>query len=550
MKFSPEFLNGLREARALVAQKRFSDAERLYRRLLSLGEEREGVQQELFQLYMQSKRPVDALECIEQLAQEVSAKPEYWLHMAELAQSVGNFEKAITAYRAFLEKVPDRPNTIFNFAYLLKRAGYLDEALERYREALQKNISGQEEVYTNIGVICSELRREDEARQSFEKALQINEKYIPAMINLAGLFEESGDKDTAIVYYRKVLELDGSYNLALCRLAHLHTAQNDQDALIQQISSLVTRKDLPPEDLEELNFALGKLLDDCGSYDRAFSSYETANKLGARRFVPYDRARHSEFINALIEVYSRDWFSSKHSALVDAPVFICGMFRSGSTLVEQILSGHQQVTAGGELEFFPRLIQSLQRGYPQVLKEKEEKFFENVGEEYLRYLEQRFPTATVVTDKRPDNFLHIGLIKSVLPNSKIVWTRRGLLDNCLSVYFQQLGGGMNYSVDLDCIGHFYSEQVRLMGHWKSLFPESVFEISYEQLVADPESEIRSLLEFLGLPWDPACLDFSARKNYVKTASIWQVRESIHQKSTARYRHYESHLAVLEKYRSV
>ena len=547
MNLSPEFLKRLREARTLVSQNRFAEAEQFYRRLLSTGEAREGLLKELFQLYMQRKRPVEALDCLERLAQEVPVKPEYWLHMAELAQSSGNVEKAIAAFRAYLKKVPDRPNIIFNFAYLLKRAGYLDDALEQYREALAKNISGQEEVYTNIGVICSELRQEDEARKSFEKALQINNKYIPAMVNLAALFEESGDKDSAIEYYRNVLALDGSYYLALCRLAHLNTAQNEQDPLIRQIAALTSRDDLPVADLEELHFALGKLLDDCGSYDRAFASFEAANKLGAKRFAPYDPARHSKFIDATMEVYSRAWFSVPHSTLADAPVFICGMFRSGSTLVEQILSGHPEVTAGGELEFFPRLINSLQKGYPQIVREKEEAFFQKIGGEYLRYLAQRFPSAATVTDKRPDNFLHVGLIKSVLPNSRIIWTRRDLLNNCLSVYFQQLGGGMNYSVDLDSIGHFYSEQVRLMEHWKALFPASVFEVNYEKLVADPEAEVRRLLQFLGLPWDPACLDFSVRKNYVKTASIWQVRESIHQKSAARHKHYEAHLKVLGKY---
>lgn len=549
MNLSPEFLNALREARALVPRKRFSEAEQLYRRLLSAGEAREGLLQELFQLYMQWKRPVEALNCLEQLAKNVPEKPEYWLHIAELAQSGGNFEKAIVAFRAYLKQVPDRTNIIFNFAHLLKRAGYREQALEQYREALAKNISEQEEVYTNIGVICSELRREEEARQSFEKALQINKQYIPAMVNLAGLFEESGDKGSAIEYYRKVLTLDASYYLALCRLAHLSTAQSEGDPLIKQITALISRDDLSAADREELHFALAKLLDDCGSYDRAFSNFETANRLGVQRFTPYAPARHSKFISALIEVYSREWFSATHSTLTDAPVFICGMFRSGSTLVEQILSGHPEITAGGELEFFPQLIKSLQQGYPQVLKEKDAGFFQGIGEGYLHYLEQRFPFAATVTDKRPDNFLHVGLIKSVLPNSRIIWTRRELLDNCLSVYFQQLGGGMNYSVDLECIGHFYSEQMRLMEHWKVLFPESIFEINYERLVADPEIEVRSLLQFLGLSWDPACLEFSARKNYVKTASIWQVREGIHQKSAARHRNYASHLKVLDKYLS-
>ncbi|MEW5250451.1 tetratricopeptide repeat-containing sulfotransferase family protein [Microbulbifer sp. 2201CG32-9] len=549
MNFTKEFLSHLARARALVAQKRFNQAEQLYGQLLETGEGREGLLREIFQLHMQQKELAKASVCLHQLANEFPAKPGYWLRVAELAQSMGDLDKAIGAYRSFLQRLPDRPDNIYNFARLLKGAGHLEEALEQYRKALSKNISHPEEVYTNIGVICSELRQEQEARQSFGKALDINPNYIPALVNLAGLLEEEGDRESVADYYRKVLSIDGNYSLALSRLAYLHRAHSAEDPLIQQISSQFVRQGIPPEELEELNFALGKLLDNCGSYDRAFSSYKAANELGIRRLAPYSRAGHTELVDRLIQVFSPDWFSGERRGLPDTPVFICGMFRSGSTLVEQIVSGHHQVTGGGELEFFPALVAAMGEHYPQAIKDKGSDFFRRNGGDYLSYLKRRFPSEDIVTDKRPDNFLHIGLIKSIFPGARIIWTRRAFLDNCLSIYFQQLGGGMNYSADLDSIGHYCVEQLRLMEHWKGLFPDSIIEVNYEKLVAEPEAETRGLLRFLQLPWDPACMNFIERKNYVKTASIWQVREGIHRGSVGRYRHYQSHLGVLEKYLS-
>ncbi|WP_250459622.1 tetratricopeptide repeat-containing sulfotransferase family protein [Microbulbifer litoralis] len=547
MSFSSAFIRRLNEARTLVAQNRFSEAERLYQELLSVKEGSEGLLREQFHLYMQWKRPVEALRCLKSLAQAVPDRPEYWLHLAELAKSFDKLEIAINAYYKFLRVIPDRPNTIFNLAHLLKQAGYLEEALEKYCEALEKNISGQEEVYTNIGVIYSELRSEEKAREYFEKAIEINCEYVPSLVNLAGILEEEGERNAASNYYKKVLEIDDSCYLALCRLAYLKKAKSESDPLVKRISSLVVRKDLSSGDLEELNFALGKLLDDCGSYDKAFSRFRHANEMGARRFISYDKFLHEKLVDELIGTFSQEWFFSALSKLPTAPVFICGMFRSGSTLLEQILSAHPRVVAGGELEFFPDLVDSLRDRYPQGLAKEGQKYFERIGRKYLAYLEKRFSSKSLVTDKRPDNFLHVGLIKSVLPKSRIIWTRRSLLNNCLSVYFQQMGGGMNYSVDLDSIGHYYVEQVRLMEHWKTLFPDSIFEIEYEKLVADPEPEIRRLLNFLRLPWDPACLNFSTQKTYVKTASIWQVRESIHQRSTDRHKNYGAYLKVLEKY---
>lgn len=547
MNVSPDFLKRLHEARTLATQRRYSEAEVIYRQLISSGEAAGGLWGELFELYMAQNQKEHALDCLERLANSFPEKPEYWLRLAQLAQAENFLGRAIDAYRVFLSMVPDRPNTVFNFAYLLKRAGHLEEALEWYRKALQLNISGKEEVYSNMGVIFSELRREDEAKDYFQLALKMRGDYLPALLNLAGLQEEVGDKSSAVALYQRALGVDKNCCLALSRLANLSKAESSRDPLIQQISHQLSRRGLQFSEREELGFALGKLLDDCGRYEEAFLSYQAANKLGAKRFPEYEPDKHSGFIDSIVQTFSQSWFAEAHSSLTEDPIFICGMFRSGSTLLEQMLGGHSKITPGGELQFFPELVEGFRDAYPSAIAQKSVGYFEGVGREYLDFLAARFPQAGLVTDKRPDNFLNLGLIKSVFPRARIVWTRRGLLDNCLSVYFQQLGGGMNYSVDLDSIAHYLSEQERLMNHWQAIFPGSICEVSYERLVKNPRHELGSVLDFLGLQWEDACLDFSERKSHVKTASIWQVREPIHVRSSSRHLNYSSQLKGLSKY---
>ncbi|QIL89951.1 tetratricopeptide repeat protein [Microbulbifer sp. SH-1] len=547
MTFSANVNNELRKARGLALGGRFSEAESIYQKLASGKVGRESALRELCQLYIQWQKFGRAIDCVEQLAKSVSTTPEYWLQLAQLAQSVGNTNKAIEAYRRYFSKEPGQPNTVFNFAYMLRKAGYLEEAIDWYQKSLLLNISDKEEVYTNIGVIYSELRREHKAKEFFEKALDVRSDYIPAMLNLAAYFEELGEKDKASRLYNRALKIDDGCSLALCRLANMGSASESGDVLIRRALALVERAGISDSEAEELHFALGKLFDDCGSYDNAFKHYQLANQIGRKRFSLYDQYGHKCKVDALIQCFSREWFENHFSNVEDAPVFICGMFRSGSTLIEQVLSGHSRLTAGGENDFFPQLAFRMGESYPLAIKSMSNADLTSMGSCYMEDLRRRFPGADLITDKRPDNFLHVGLIKAVLPKSRFLLTRRGLLDNCLSVYFQQLGGGMNYSVDLEFIAHYYVEQVRLMTHWKCLFPDDILEIEYEEFVEDPEGELRHVLSFLGLPWETSCLEFTERSNYVKTASIWQVREGIHSRSTSRYQNYRGYLKSLEKY---
>ena len=219
------------------------------------------------------------------------------------------------------------------------------------------------------------------------------------------------------------------------------------------------------------------------------------------------------------------------------------MFRSGSTLAEQILARHEAVTPGGELGLVPSIAREL-RPYPEAAASAPPEAVADLRAAYLQALRRVHPGGGLVTDKRPDNFLHIGLIKRLFPEARIVHTVRNPLDNILSLYFLHLDPGMAYAQDLGDAAHWYRQYRRLMAHWRKLYPDDIHDLDYDALVADPKPRIEALLDFCGLPWRDACLSFHEADNAVRTASAGQVREPLYRRSSGRWRHYERHLGGL------
>jgi hypothetical protein len=217
---------------------------------------------------------------------------------------------------------------------------------------------------------------------------------------------------------------------------------------------------------------------------------------------------------------------------------VCGLFRSGSTLVEQILGAHSRVTAGGELDLVPALVARID-GYPEAVPAADARTLEDWRDFYRSGLPPH--DATLLTDKRPDNFLHLGLIKTLFPDAKIVHTRRDPLDNLLSLYFLHLDPGMAYALDLADAAHWHGQYERLMAHWKSLYPNDIFDLDYDELVREQRPVIERLLAFLGLDWEDGLLDFHTGAAPVRTASVWQVRQPLHARSSGRWRNYREQL---------
>jgi hypothetical protein len=222
------------------------------------------------------------------------------------------------------------------------------------------------------------------------------------------------------------------------------------------------------------------------------------------------------------------------------------MFRSGSTLIEQLIADQTDVVPGGELEFLPELVRTALAAFPESMATLSPRHLESLAARYLDSLAERFPGAAFVTDKRPDNFLYIGLIKLLFPDAKIVHTRRSPLDNCVSIFFLHLDQGMSYALDLADTGHYYVQYRRLMQHWKTLYGADIHDVDYDTYVREPETEAGRLFDFLGLEDQPLRAGQPASVRAVKTASVWQVREPIYQRSSGRANNYARELAALRE----
>lgn len=541
----PDFKLAFQLARELQARGRFTEAEQSYRQLTTPGEHRETVLRALVELYMEARRPGSAIDTLVALTEEVPDSLYYYARLASLLDELGRTEAAIAQYLRLLKRQPRMASAHFNLALLYKKDKRYRDALAAYETAIQLGISDAQEVYSNMGVLYSEMREADRASEMYERALAHDPGYVPALFNRAGLFEETGERQQAIALYRRILSINPTHWDSLARLAHAQRVTSADAELVDSLQRAIvdTENDRPAQ--EGLLFALGKALDDLGSYADAFAAYRAANQLGGLRNPPYDPLAVEQALDQLISLFGPDRIKESATGSAATPIFICGMFRSGSTLVEQILAAHPSVTAGGELDYLPWLVARRLAPYPQRIKSATREELQQLGSEYLSRLRDLYPRAANVTDKRPDNFLHLGLIKVLFPSARIVYTKRNPLDNCLSIYFQQLGGNVSYATDLENTAHYHAQHERLMAHWMSCLGENIFSLDYDELVHAPEPVLRRLLTFLGLEWDDRCLTFQRTPSLVKTASVWQVREKLHTLSSGRWRNYEPFVRDLQ-----
>ena len=457
------------------------------------------------------------------------------LREASRLRTLGRVDEAADAYERLLEVKPDLPDSWYNLGWLQRKARRFEAALQSYERALELGIGEPEEVHLNRAVIFSDhLHRTADAERELRDALDRNPAYLPALLNLGNLKEDLGDREGARDAYQRALAVEAQNSLALARLAGVsHSGELDQ-ALAQRLRIAIAGAEDAAEQAD-LAFALAGLLDAAGEYEEAFEAARAAND--ASRLASgasYDRAGHEHFVERLINAFPSPAPGTQNSPAL----FICGMFRSGSTLVEQILGAHGEITAGGELDLIPTIVSEI-RGYPEAVASAAEPTVKRWRESYT----QGFPPrpGQLLTDKRPDNFLHIGFIKTLFPGAKIVHTRRNSLDNLLSLYFLHLDPGMAHALDLEDAAHWYQQYERLMAHWKALYPNDIFDVNYDELVREPKAVIEPLLDFLDLEWDDALLDFHRGNAPVKTASVWQVRQPLHPRSSGRWKNYRVQL---------
>lgn len=391
------------------------------------------------------------------------------------------------------------------------------------------------------------------AEQAFSQAIALKPDYTDAIFRLGQVLYLLGrPAEEWQSCLKKVLELDPRHTRALMLLV-AEEKHGRESPLPAVIATMLEESSLSVEEREDLLFAQGKIFEDQQDYDRAFASFVEANRLH-RQTHPYDQEATIGRINALTSCFTANFFAGREvcrTTTAIRPIFVLGMPRSGTSLVEQILASHPLVFGAGELTDLGEIIHSsvglpTDEGFCRRVGSLDLDDWSKLGEEYLQRLE-RCPGRQgqqYVTDKMPFNFFHIGFIKLIFPSAAVVHCLRDPLSNCWSIFKNSFEGGNDYAYDLDELGKYYRMYQALAAHWRSVLPEFIYDLPYENLVTNTEMEVRDLLNFCNLPWSDACLEFYRTERVVATLSTGQVRRPIYTDSLRLSQRYGDNLAPL------
>jgi tetratricopeptide (TPR) repeat protein len=470
------------------------------------------------------------------------------LLMAEIAAGQRRNADAETLLSQCLELAPDFTAARYSYANALLRAGKPEEALIELAELLEQEPKNP--LFRSLKAVALEAIEDCAASAALWRELIEDYPGRPeCWVRYGHSLRAMGLREDCIAAYRKVIELDPSCGDAWWSLADLKTFRFGQDE-IEQMESQLAKTDLPAEDRTQLHFALGKACADLKLYQKSFNNYARGNAIH-RVGLEHNPDVLTAYIARCKSLFTADFFHERPGSGCSSkePIFLVGMTRSGSTLIEQILASHSQIEGTRELSDLAALAKLLQAdigpGYPLGLEKVGAPALERLGERYLeRARVHRKRGRPFFTDKMGPNFAHLGLLQLILPNARIVDVRRHPLACGFSNFTQLFPEGHNDAYRLTDIGRLYRDYVELMAHFDRVLPEKVHRIFYERLVAQPETEIRRLLDYLGLPFEHACLQFHDTERVVTTVSSEQVRSPIYRDALERWRHFEPWLAPL------
>ncbi|MEM7276645.1 MAG: sulfotransferase [Pseudomonadota bacterium] len=569
---------------ALAMQSRFDEAIVAFERALELQPALPLAERKLGQALVAAGRGDEAAEAFKDYAEK---DPERAAVFAAIEQmDAGQYDEAITALRALLRKSPQNVNAMRQLAIcywqgkkrledaeaLLRQAtqiaddffgGWLTlaalmmesnkyvEAIAAYKKATRLQPDNAE-AWSGLGSANGRAMYPEKAVAAFEKSIAIRDDEPEVLSSYAWELKTVGDQEGALKAYRRAVEVRPSFGPAYWSMANLKTFRF-ADREIANMQAQVERDDLSNVEDIHFRFALGKAMEDKKDYERAWRFYHTGNQR-QRMTVEYDPMEYEGRQQAVRQVFSKELLEARANCGFDAPdpIFIVGLPRSGSTLVEQILASHSQVEGTAELPIVGRIAESIGRyrldevRFPEAVTELRDKDLRAYGRQYLkeaqRYRESDKP---LFTDKLPNNFPMLGFIKLILPNAKFINTRRHPFDSCLGAYKQLFGRGQNFTYDMLDLAHYYQQYVETMRHWHKVMPGQVLDVHYEVTVTDLETQVRRILKHCGLRFEEQCLRFHETDRAVKTASSEQVRQPIYTSALGKWRNYKEHLGLWE-----
>jgi tetratricopeptide (TPR) repeat protein len=480
-----------------------------------------------------------------------SAEARAALHAGDERYAAGDFAGALRHHIRAVQLNPNEPAHHCRVGFGLWHAGRPDEAVACFQQALVLR-PDHREAHEALGQLHMEKGRIQQALHHARTAAELAPDDRETVLSLAYVLEADRQTDVAWQVVERLLEARyESPRLAVlfARIAPRVSRQRQALELVECM--LANGKTRFARETSSLHFLASDLLDKLNEYDRAFAHARQAN---AARNVRYDAQSVEPNTTMTIGYFTRERLGClpRMTNVDRRPVFIVGMPRSGTSLVEQILAAHPDVHGAGELTWLQRMVEKMsddrpsgaQVGWPFALDRLSLSDLDTMASGYLQRLSALAPAARCITDKMPSNFLRLGLIAVLFPQARIIHCRRNPLDTCLSCYFTDFATGNEFSFDLASLGHQYRQYERLMAHWANVLDLPILDVTYEQLVADVESHARSMVKFVGLEWDERCLRFHETKRTVATASLEQVRRPIYRSSVERWRNYDQYLAPL------
>ena len=453
-----------------------------------------------------------------------------------------HFEDAVTVLMKARHIAPHLSEAIASLSAALNELGRYQDAADLCFDAVQ-NEAVPPQIHNNLSLALNGLGRQNEAIIHLRLTAEAMPDNSKVWMNLGNTALEIGNTDEAARAYARAIDLcpdDGSYHRSL---SVVHRYTSDDPHLIMMEELLPQAETWEPLNRMQLDFALGKAYDELGRFDDAMTHFLRGNAI-KRSTTPYNEATTLGVLDAMEQTITPD-FLREHGGngdFSDRPIFIVGMPRSGTTLVEQIISSLPGVMGMGELMDFQNCVSGAGQ-FPASGPTKT--WFDGLGRAYIRGFGKVSPQFIRIIDKMPSNFIYAGLIHLSLPNARIIHLHRDPIDTCLSCFSRLFSGDQPFSYDLAELGRYYRRYERLMVHWRTILPDDAFlDVSYENLVSDFEPEARRLVAFCGLDWNDTCLDFHKTNRSVKTASAAQVRQPLYTSSVGRHQHYAPYLGPL------
>ncbi|MDX8438753.1 tetratricopeptide repeat-containing sulfotransferase family protein [Mesorhizobium australafricanum] len=528
---------------------RRQEAEALYRQVLGQQPNHAAALHFLGLLLHQTGRSEEGLDLIEQSVTLQPRNADFLNNMGTVMRDLGRVAAAVDFFRGAVDIRPEQLAARDNLGSSLKQLGQFDAAEEIYRGTIGRN-PFHVRARTGLAETLQEAARLDEAITLFRESLSIRPKDAELLYGLGVAMMEKGKLDEAADLARQAVAVAPAMAKAWLLLAQVKR-QTERD---KELSGMEAEHAKAPQGSlarMQLSFGLGKANDDLKDYGRAFDYFAEGNAI-RRQGIDYDPVRTRDEFEAMKAVFDKAFFENHKPSDIsdDTPIFVVGMPRSGTTLVEQIIASHPQVFGAGELNILKTAVgkqfpMSMPGGFPAGIADMPDSGFAEAGQAYLDMLHTRYPGLRHVTDKMPGNFLLVGFLHMMLPKAKIIHCARDAAATCLSIFKVHFRGDSHrYGYDLGELADFHNLYADIMAHWHKVLPGVVHDVRYEDFVADQEGQTRALMAYLGLPWDDKVLSFHETDRPVRTASAAQVRQPMYQGSVDLWKRYGDRLKPL------